>query len=75
MLKIAKSNSKTSNNSIRLAAAALAVNIARLIATTLAITVAATPLKLITLVVPIIALPLKRGACKVAGGRAASGTS
>jgi hypothetical protein len=75
MLKIAKSNSKTSNNSIRLAAAALAVNIARLIATTLAITVAATPLKLITLAIPIIATPFKCNACKAIRDCAANSAS
>jgi hypothetical protein len=75
MLEIAKLNSKTSNNSIRLAVATLAISIARLVATTFAILVVATPLKLIALVVLVIAAPLKRNACKVARGRAASGTS
>jgi len=75
MLEIAKSNGETSNNSVKLAAAIFVISIARLAAATLEVLVVATPLKLITLVVPIIALPLKRGACKVAGGRAASGTS
>ena len=75
MLEIAKSNGETSNNSVKLAAAIFVISIARLAAATLEVLVVATPLNLITLVVPIIALPLKRGACKVAGGRAASGTS
>ena len=75
MLEIAKSNSKTSNNSIKLAAAMLAINIAKLVATTLAILVIAILLKLTTLVIFVIVAPLKRGACKVARGRAASGAS
>jgi hypothetical protein len=49
MLKIAKLNGETSNNSISLIAIALAINIARLVATTLAILVAATPLSLLLL--------------------------
>jgi len=69
MLEIAESNSKTSNNSIRLVAAALIVNIARLAAAALAIPVIATPLKLT------IITPLKRSAYKAIRGRAASGAS
>ena len=75
MLEIAESNSKTSNNSIRLVAAALIVNIARLAAAALAIPVIATPLKLTTLIILIIATPFKRSAYKAIRGRAASGTS
>jgi hypothetical protein len=66
MLEIAKSNSKISNNSIRLAATTLIINIARLAAIALAIPVIATPLKFTTLIVPTIATPLKRSACKAA---------
>jgi hypothetical protein len=58
MLKIAKLNGETSNNSISLIAIALAINIARLVATTLAILVAATPFKLIALIILIIVTPL-----------------
>jgi hypothetical protein len=75
MLEIAKSNSKTSNNNIRLVAAALAISVARLVAAALAIPIAATLLKPITLVVFVIAAPLKCNACKAAGGRAASSAS
>jgi hypothetical protein len=39
MLEIAKSNSETSNNSAKLAAAMLAISIARLAATTLKLTI------------------------------------
>jgi hypothetical protein len=69
MLEIAESNSKTSNNSIRLTAAILAISIAKLVATAFAILVVATLFKLI------IVTPFKRGACKAIRGRAASGTS
>jgi hypothetical protein len=69
MLEIAKLNSKTSNNSIGLVAAMLVINIARLAATTLAILIIATLFRLT------ITTPLKRSACKVAGGRAASNAS
>jgi hypothetical protein len=72
MLEIAKSNGKTSNNSASLAAAALAISIARLIAITLIILVAATPPKLAT---PIIAAPLKHNTCKAIKGYAASSAS
>jgi hypothetical protein len=75
MLEIAELNGKTSNNSTRLAAAALAISIARLAATTFTILIIATPLKLATLAIPIIATPLKRSAYKAARGRAASNTS
>ena len=64
MLEIAKSNSKISNNSIRLAATTLIINIARLAAIALAIPVIATPLKFITFAIPIIAAFLKRSAYK-----------
>jgi len=75
MLEIAKSNGETSNNSIRLAAATLAISIARLIAAALAVPVAATPLKLIAFAILVIAIPFKRNACKAIRSRAASGTS
>ena len=68
MLEIAKSNSETSNNSIKLVAAILAINIAKLVAIALAIPVIATPPKLA-------AATLRRGAYKAAGGRAASSAS
>jgi hypothetical protein len=61
MLEIAKLNGKTSNNSIRLVAAMLIISVARLAATTLAILVAA--------------IPLKRGACRATRGCAASSAS
>jgi hypothetical protein len=61
MLEIAELNSKTSNNNIRLAAAALVVNIAKLVA--------------IALAIPVIVAPLKRSACKATRGRAASKAS
>ena len=64
MLEIAKSNSETSNNSTRLIAVTLTINIAKLVATTLAIPIIATPLKLTTLAIPIIATPFKRNAYK-----------
>jgi hypothetical protein len=44
MLEIVKSNGETSNNSIRLVVAILAISIARLVATTLAVPVTAAPL-------------------------------
>jgi len=69
MLEIAKSNSETSNNSARLAAVTLAINIARLAAAALIILVIAAFFKRATLIVLIIATPLKRGAYKVAGRR------
>jgi hypothetical protein len=75
MLKIAESNNKTSNNSIRLIAATLAISVTRLVATTLAIPIIATPLKLTTLVIPIIAAPFKRNAYKAIRGCIASNTS
>ena len=40
MLKIAKSNSETSNNNIKLVVATLAINVTRLVAITLAISIA-----------------------------------
>ena len=61
MLEIAELNSKTSNNNIRLAAAALVVNIAKLAA--------------IALAIPVIAAPLKRSAYKAIRGCAASSAS
>jgi hypothetical protein len=68
-------NGETSNNSARLAAAALAISIARLAATTLTVPIIATPLKLVALIILVIAAPLKRSACKAVRGYAASGTS
>jgi hypothetical protein len=53
----------------------LAINIARLVAATLAILIIATPLKLTTLAILIIAIPLKRSAYKAIRGRAASSAS
>jgi hypothetical protein len=47
MLKIAKSNNKTSNNSIRLVVAIFAISVTRIVATTLIINVIATHFKLI----------------------------
>jgi hypothetical protein len=75
MLEIAESNGETSNNSIKLAAAALIISVARLAAAAFVILVAAAPLKLATLIVLVIAAPLKCSACKVAGSCAASGAS
>jgi hypothetical protein len=75
MLKIAESNNKTSNNSIRLVAATLAISVTRLVATTLAIPIIVTPLKLITLIIPIIAAPFKRNAYKAIRGYIANNTS
>jgi hypothetical protein len=75
MLEIAESNGETSNNSARLAAAALAISVARLAATALVVLVAATPLKLATLTIPIIAAPLRRSACKATRSRVASSAS
>jgi hypothetical protein len=69
MLEIAKSNSETSNNSIRLVTAMLIISIAKLVATAFAIPVIATPLKLI------IAAPLRRSAYKAIRGCAASSAS
>jgi hypothetical protein len=69
MLEIAKLNSETSNNSIRLAVAMLAISIARLAAAAFIILVIATPLKLA------IATPLKRSACKAIRSRAANSAS
>jgi hypothetical protein len=75
MLEIAKSNSKTSNNSASLVIVTLAINIIRLAIATLAILVIATPLKLTTLIVPIIAAPFKRNAYKAIRGYAANNAS
>ena len=69
MLEIAKSNSETSNNSVKLAAAMLAISIAKLAATAFAVLVIATPLKLATITL------FKRGAYKAIRGCAASSTS
>jgi hypothetical protein len=69
MLKIVKSNSETSNNSIKLAVAILVISITKLVAAALIILVIATPLKLT------IITPLKRSACKAIRGRAASSAS
>ena len=75
MLEIAKSNSKTSNNSIRLAAATLAISIAKLVATTFIVLVAIAPFKLATLIVFIIVAPFRRSAYKAIRSCAASNTS
>jgi hypothetical protein len=69
MLEIIKSNGETSNNSTKLAAAILIINIAKLVATALIIPIAATPPKLTTIT------PLKRSAYKAIRGRAASSAS
>jgi hypothetical protein len=69
MLEIAKLNSEISNNNIKLVIAILAINIARLVATTFAILVIAAPLKLIT------TTPFKRSAYKAIKGYATSNTS
>jgi hypothetical protein len=47
MLEIAKSNSETSNNSVRLAAATLAVNVTKLATTAFALGITAAPLRLV----------------------------
>jgi hypothetical protein len=75
MLEIAELNGETSNNSAKLVVAALAISVTRLAAAALAILIAAAFLKLIAFAVLIIAAPLKRNACKVAGGRVASSAS
>jgi hypothetical protein len=75
MLEIAESNGETSNNSASLAAATLAISVARLAAAALAIPIAAAPLKLTALIVLVVAAPLKRSACKAIRGRAASSAS
>jgi hypothetical protein len=75
MLEIVKSNGKTSNNSARLVAVALAINIARLAAAAFAVPIIATPPKLAALIVLIIATPFKRNAYKAIRGRAASSAS
>jgi hypothetical protein len=75
MLEIAKSNSKTSNNSIRLAAAKLVISITRLVATTFAVLIIAAPFKLTALIVSIATTPLKYSAYKAIRGYAASSLS
>jgi hypothetical protein len=75
MLEIAKSNSETSNNSIRLVAVALVISIAKLVATTLIILVIAAPFKLATLAILVAIAPLKCNAYKAARGRVASSAS
>ena len=75
MLEIVKSNSKTSNNSVKLVIATLAISVAKLAATAFAILVIVALLKLTALIIPIIAAPLKRSACKAARGRAANSAS
>jgi len=57
MLKIAKSNNKTSNNSIRLVVAIFAISVTRLVATTLIINVIR--LVAIALIINIIATHFK----------------
>jgi hypothetical protein len=66
MLEIAESNGETSNNSARLAAAALIISIARLAVAALVVLIVAIPLKFTALAIPVIATPLKRSACKAA---------
>jgi hypothetical protein len=75
MLEIAKSNSKTSNNSASLAVAALIINITKLAAAAFAVLIIATPLKLITLTILVIAAPLKCNVYKAIRGRVASSAS
>ena len=67
MLEIAESNGETSDNSARLAAAALAIGVARLAAAAFVILVITTFFKRATLIVFIIVAPLKRGAYKATG--------
>jgi len=67
MLEIAKSNNKTSNNSIKLVVAALTISVARLVAIALALSIAR--LAAATLAIAIIAAPFKlvrNSACKAA---------
>jgi len=75
MLEIAESNGETSNNSARLAAATLAISVARLAVAAFIVLIITTPLKPATLIIPVIATPLKRSAYKVIRGRAASNAS
>ena len=75
MLKIAKSNSKTSNNSIKLVIATLVISIAKLIAIALAILIIAALLKLATLAILITATRFKCNAYKAIRGRAANSAS
>jgi hypothetical protein len=75
MLEIAKSNSETSNNSIRLVAATLIISIAKPVIAAFASLVIATPFKLIAFIILVIAAPLKRSAYKAIRSRAASGAS
>jgi hypothetical protein len=69
MLEIAKLNSETSNNSIRLIVAMLAISVIRLVAIAFVIPVIATPLKLT------IIAPLKHSAYKAIRGYTASSAS
>ena len=76
MLKIAKSNNKTSNNSIRLVVAIFAISVTRLVATTLIINV----IRLVTiaLAIAIAAAPFKliyNSAYKSSKGGAANNTT
>jgi hypothetical protein len=75
MLEIAKLNSETSNNNIRLIAAMLTINIVKLAAAALVIPIIATPLKLIAFIVFIAAAPLKRNAYKAIRSYTASSAS
>jgi hypothetical protein len=68
-------NSKTSNNSIKLAIAALAINVAKLAVAIFAIPIIATPFKLTTLAILVIATPFKHSAYKAARGCAANSAS
>jgi hypothetical protein len=69
ILEIAKLNSKTSNNNIRLIAIILAINIAKLVIIALIILIIATPFKLA------IITPLKYSAYKAIKGYAANSAS
>ena len=75
MLEIAKLNSKTSNNSTRLAAAALAISIAKLVIATFIVLITAAPLKLTTFAVLIAIAFLKHSAYKAIRGCIASNAS
>jgi hypothetical protein len=75
ILEIAKSNSKISNNSARLVAITLIISVAKLAATNFIIPVIATPFKLATLAIYIIATPFKHNACKAISGCIASSAS
>ena len=75
ILEIIKLNSETSNNSVRLVVVILIINIAKLVAATLAILIIATPFKLITFTILVIATPFKYNAYKAIRGYAANNAS